>query len=737
MALKPLQILSLKKHLTSKTVEGGGEALSFPHKPAKALFAVLETYLEPEAVRAVYEAYRFAAKAHAPQKRSSGEPYIHHPLAVAGVLTKIHMDYRTLMAAILHDVIEDTGCTRNQLAERFGKDVAEMVEGVSKIGKLSFQDAQQAEAETFRKMLLAMSRDLRVIFIKLADRLHNMRTLDALRSEKRWRIAHQTLDIYAPLANRLGMYQWSRELEDLSFYQMYPKRYKLLEEGIRKRRGHGKHVDKKLAAALEKRLQQEGIQADIQSRQKNVYGIYRKLREKHLTFRSLDQLTDVFALRIIVNTVTRCYQVLGIVHNFCKPVPGRFKDYIAIPKANGYQSLHTVVYGMFGERVEVQIRTEQMHRVAEAGIAAHWLYKSRSSQDEAPQRMARQWLLELLSDQQNNPNPGEFLEHLKTDLFPDQVYVFTPKGAIKKFPKKATALDFAYSVHSDIGNRCTGAIVNGKRVPLRHSLHNGDRVEILTSTSATPSPSWLDNLVTGKARSAVRNYLKTQRSKDAIKMGDKLLARALRTISEKKIRINKQQKETLLKLLGIGDWNQLLSEIGLGKRMAIVIARQLLADLTTADSNKSAATHSLAIEGTEGILVQYANCCNPIPGDRIIGVFTSEKGLVIHADECKNIRHMQNDADHVIPVHWATDIDGQFQTRLRLDTINQPGVLAQIAADIAAQHSNISSVNVRERDGLSSVIAFTIEVANRIHLARILRSLRGHESIMHIARLRN
>ncbi|HED12072.1 MAG TPA: bifunctional (p)ppGpp synthetase/guanosine-3',5'-bis(diphosphate) 3'-pyrophosphohydrolase [Gammaproteobacteria bacterium] len=737
MVLKPLQILSLKKHLTSKSVEGGGETLTFPHKPAKALFEILETYLEVAEVRAVYEAYHFAVKAHAPQKRSSGEPYIHHPLAVASILTEIHMDYRTLMAAILHDVIEDTGCTRNQLAVRFGKDVAEMVEGVSKIGKISFRNAEQAEAENFRKMLLAMSKDLRVIFIKLADRLHNMRTLGALRTEKRWRIAHQTLDIYAPLANRLGMYQWCRELEDLSFSHMYPMRYKLLEEGLRRRRGHGKNVDKKLSAVLEKRLRQEGIQADIQARQKNIYGIYRKLREKHLTLRSLNQLTDVFGLRIIVNTVTRCYQVLGIVHNLCKPVPGRFKDYIAIPKANGYQSLHTVVYGMFGERVEVQIRTEQMHRVAETGIAAHWLYKSRSRQDEAPQRMAREWLLDLLSDQQHNPNPGEFLEHLKTDLFPDQIYVFTPKGAIKKFPKKATALDFAYAVHSDIGNRCTGAIVNDKRVPLRYGLHNGDRVEILTSATATPSPSWLDNLVTGKARSAVRNYLKTQRNKDAIKMGDKLLKRALQTIFKKKIRITEEQKSALLILLSIDSWNRLLTEIGLGERMAIVIARQLLTGVAADDVGGSANAHSLAIEGTEGMLVQYAKCCNPIPGDRITGVFTSEKGLVIHADECKNIQHMLNDSDHVIPVHWATDIDGQFQTRLRLDTINKPGVLALIAADIAAQHSNIISVEVRERDGLSSVIAFTIEVANRIHLARILRSLRGHESIMHIARLRN
>jgi len=709
----------------------------FPHKPAKALFANLETYLEPEAVRAVYAAYCFAAKAHAPQKRCSGEPYIHHPLAVASILTEIHMDSRTLMAAILHDVIEDTGCTRNQLAEHFGKDVAEMVEGVSKIGKLSFSNAEQAEAENFRKMLLAMSKDLRVIFIKLADRLHNMRTLNALRTEKRWRISHQTLDIYAPLANRLGMYQWSRELEDLSFLQMYPKRYKLLEEALHKRRGHGKHVDKKLGASLEKYLKQEGIQADIHSRQKNVYGIYRKLREKHLTIRSLDQLTDVFGLRIVVNTVTRCYQVLGIVHNFCKPVPGRFKDYIAIPKANGYQSLHTVVYGMFGERVEVQIRTEQMHRIAEAGIAAHWLYKSRSSQDDAPQRMAREWLVNLLDDQQHNPNPSEFLEHLKTDLFPDQVYVFTPKGAIKKFPKKATALDFAYAVHSDIGNRCIGALVNGRRVPLRHTLHNGDRVEILTSPTATPSPTWLDNLVTGKARSAVRNYLKNQRSKDAIKMGDKLLKRAVQTISRKRIRINEAQKSALLSLLGISDWNQLLTEIGLGKRMAVVIARQLLADRSDAPAAGATKPHSLAIEGTEGMLVQYAKCCYPIPGDRITGVFTSEKGLVIHGDDCKNIQHLLNDPDHMIPVHWASDIDAHFQTRLRIDTINKPGVLALIASDIAAQHSNIISVDVRERDGLSSVIAFTIEVTNRIHLAQILRNLRGHESIMHIARLKN
>jgi len=735
MVLKPLQILSLKKRLTSRSVEGSGEALSFPHKPAKALFAILDTYLEPEAVRAVYEAYHFASKSHATQKRSSGEPYIHHPLAVASILTEIHMEYRTLMAAILHDVIEDTGCTRNQLADHFGKDVAEMVEGVSKIGKLKFTNPEQAEAENFRKMLLAMSKDLRVIFIKLADRLHNMRTLDALSSKKRWRIAHQTLDIYAPLANRLGMYQWSRELEDLSFFHMYPKRYKLLEEALHKRRGHGKHVDKKLGTSLEKRLRQEGIQADIHSRQKNLFGIYRKLREKHLTIRSLNQLTDVFALRIIVNTITQCYQVLGIVHNFCKPVPGRFKDYIAIPKANSYQSLHTVVYGMFGECVEVQIRTEKMHRIAEAGIAAHWLYKSRSSQDDAPQRMARQWLVDLLDDQRHNPNPSEFLEHLKTDLFPDQVYVFTPKGAIKKFPKKATALDFAYAVHSDIGNRCIGAIVNSRRVPLRHTLHNGDRVEILTSSTATPSPSWLDNLVTGKARSSVRNYLKNQRNKDAIKMGDKLLKRALQAISNKRVRLSQDQKSTLLTLLNISEWSQLLSEIGLGKRMAIVIARQLMAGITTPTG--ATIPHSLAIEGTEGMLVQYAKCCNPIPGDRIVGIFTLEKGLVIHIDECKNIQPQHNDPDHVIPVHWAEDIDAKFQTRLRIDTINKPGVLALIAADIAAQHSNIISVDVRERDGLSSVIAFTIEVANRIHLARILRNLRGHQDIMHIARLRN
>jgi RelA/SpoT family (p)ppGpp synthetase len=697
------------------------------------LCALLETYLGPAEVGDVYRAYLFGAQAHDGQKRRSGEPYIFHPLEVARILAGMHLDSRSIMAAILHDVIEDTPTAKEQVAADFGADVADLVDGVSKIGQIEFKTKEEEQAENFRKMLLAMSQDIRVILIKLADRLHNMRTLGALRGERRRAIAKETLDIYAPIANRLGMHQWSHELEDLCFANLYPARYRVLSEAVRKRHGNRKTIVEKARNAIVNHLQQEGMQADVSGREKNLYSIYIKMRQKHVSF---DQVYDVYAFRIIVDKADTCYRVLGAIHNLYKPIPGRFKDYIAIPKANGYQSLHTVVFGPFGVSIEVQIRTQDMHRVAEVGVAAHWLYKSGDQGATAQaQKRALQWLQDLLEIQAQAGNPNEFLEHLKVDLFPDEVYVFTPNGDIRKLPRGATVIDFAYDVHTDIGSRCVGARLNHALVPVRTVLHNGDHVEIITSNWGRPNPSWLDYVVTGKARAHIRNYLKNLQREESVSLGERLLGKALEDMGSELTEVESEQKAGLLRSMKLKTWEDLLADIGIGNRLAAVVARQLLPSATDSSAGKKAAA-VLAIRGTEGVVVNYARCCRPIPGDPILGFLTAGRGIVVHTESCPNVARYRKHPEQWIDVHWEKDVKGVFPVGLRVEVKNQRGVLAMVAAAIAELDANIDTVSIEERDGLNTAMDFSVEVRDRVHLAQIMRRIRSQESVMRISRIR-
>jgi len=685
-------------------------------------------YLDNANVDAIHRAYRFGKQAHAGQERKSGEPYIHHPLAVACILADLRLDVRSLIAAVLHDVIEDTPTTRAELVEEFGEDVAALVDGVTKIGQIEFESTEHAEAENFRKMLLSLSRDIRVILIKLADRIHNMRTLDSLRLEKRRRIAKQTLEIFAPIANRLGLYIWTQELEDLSFRHLYPKRYNTIRRELEKRRGnHRKIVDKTQKKVVEE-LRKSGIESKVSGREKNLYRVYRKMQSRHVP---LAELRDVFAIRIVVDTVDECYRALGVIHNLYKPVPGKFKDYISIPKANGYQSLHTLMFGTFGQSIEVQIRTVDMHHVAEAGVAAHWRYKSLTV-GQSPRQLTGAWLNDLLEGLAHSSNPAEFLEHLKTDLFPDEVYVFTPKGDIKKFPKSATALDFAYAVHSDVGNHCIGARVDHEMVPLHQALINGTHVEVITARTAWPSPMWLNYVVTGKARSAIRAYLKDQKTDDAVKLGKKLLERAVTSLGIN-TRLKTRQKVELLGRIGKEDWTELLADIGTGRRLPMVIAQQLLSG-EGVSRPKKVRNQPLVIKGAEGMMVHYGKCCRPIPGDRIVGLFSRGKGIVIHSAKCSNTRRLGKTSDNLIHVAWAGDVKGEFAVDIHLETTNRPGVLARLAAVIADEKSNINKVSMTERDTRHATIRFTIGVENRQHLARIMKRLHARRSVIRVSR---
>jgi GTP diphosphokinase / guanosine-3',5'-bis(diphosphate) 3'-diphosphatase len=706
------------------------------------LCAVLETYLDPRDVAEVYSAYLFGAEAHEGQHRRSGEPYIFHPLEVARILAAMRMDGKSITAAILHDVIEDTPTVKERIAEEFGEDVAALVDGVSKITRIEFKTQEEAQAENFRKMLLAMASDIRVILIKLADRLHNMRTLSVMPHERRDAISRETLEIYAPIATRLGVHQWAVELEDLAFAVLYPLRYKILNNAVRKRLGNRKAIVEKIRTAIVDQLQQESLPTEVTGREKNLYSIYRKMRQKRTTF---DQVYDVYGFRLIVDKVDTCYRVLGVIHNLYKPIPGRFKDYIAIPKANGYQSLHTVVFGPFGVSIEVQIRTGDMHRISEAGVASHWLYKSGDSPNNHVQERALEWLKDLLETQQKAGNPREFLEHLKIDLFPDEVYVFTPNGEIKKMPRDATVIDFAYDVHSDVGNRCIGAKVNHELVPLRTPLRNGDHVEILTSEWGRPNPSWLEYVATSKARANIRNFLKNLRLDEAVKLGTRLLERSVQTLGGDIATVTAKQKQVLLGSLKLKNWNDLLGEIGLGNRQAPVVARQLFPEYVTETptrfifpkpwkKKKKIKPTTLAIRGTEGVVVNYARCCRPIPGDPILGFLSSGRGIVVHTEDCPNVAKYRKHPEQWIDVHWEPGIKGVFPVGIRVDVKNQRGVLASVATIIAEHEANIDSVSFDDRDGRYTTMDFTVEVQNRAHLAKIMRGIRGLEQVVRINR---
>jgi len=690
-------------------------------------------YLKPAEVARLGEAYRFSEAAHAGQIRQSGDPYISHPLAVAEILADWHLDGQALVAALLHDVMEDTSVTKTEIADTFGRPVADLVDGLSKLDKIEFQSAEDAQAENFRKMLLAMARDVRVILIKLADRLHNMRTLAAVSAGKRRRVARETMDIYAPIANRLGLNALYHELQELAFANLYPVRYRVLQRATRSARGNRREVVGKTLEAVKARLTESGIEARVSGREKHVFSTYRKMLEKNLTF---SEVHDIHGFRVVVRDVPACYLALGALHALYKPIPGKFKDYIAIPKANGYQSLHTALIGPFGLPAEIQIRTEQMHRVAEAGVASHWLYKDENASLSDVQKSTHRWLQSLLEIQSQAGDSQEFLEHLKVDLFPDEVYVFTPKGKILSLPRGATAVDFAYAVHTDIGNRCVAAKVNGELVPLRSELRNGDRIEIITASHAKPNPAWIQYVRTGKARSNIRHFLKTMQYEESAALGERLIAHALATSGAHTEEVDDAAWDRLIRETGARSRQEVYADVGLGKRLPAVIARRLMRNLEREEAKTAQRNGgSVMIRGTEGMAVQLASCCQPIPGDSIVGSIKKGQGLVVHTTDCRSIeRSRRNEPEQWIDVDWDRGTGRTFQVSLRVMVTNERGVLAKVASEIADAGSNIDSVSMEDERSMHASIHFAIQVADRRHLARVLRALRRLPVVEKLAR---
>jgi len=692
----------------------------------------LARYLKPPDIERIEEAYQFSGKAHEGQYRDSGEPYVSHPLAVAGILADWHLDPQALMAALLHDVMEDTKVSKAEISRRFGKPVAELVDGLSKLDKIEFQSQQDAQAENFRKMLLAMARDVRIILIKLADRLHNMRTLGAVPPAKRRRIARETREIYAPIANRLGLNSLYQELQELAFSHLHPLRYRVLAKATKSARGNRRQVVGKILAAIKQRLSEAGIKAEVSGREKHLYSIYKKMLEKNLSF---SQVLDIYGFRVVVEDAPSCYLALGALHGLYKPVPGKFKDYIAIPKVNGYQALHTTLFGPFGTPVEIQIRTRDMHRVAEAGVASHWLYKNSDAGLNEVQHKTHSWLQSLLDIQSESGDAAEFLEHIKVDLFPDEVYVFTPKGKIMALPRGATAVDFAYAVHTHIGNRCVATKINYELVPLRSELKNGDRVEIITAAHANPNPAWLNYVKTGKARSHIRHFLKTMHYQESVDLGETLLNQALRALNAELAEISDEQWEKLLRDITAKSRPELLADIGLGKRLAAVVARRLLAASEQALAEGNAGP--IVIRGSEGMAVQFAKCCRPIPGDTIIGSIKKGQGIVVHTHDCPTAAKSRTEPDKWLDVEWAPEPARLFDVGIHVTVVNQRGVLAKVAGAIAADGANIDNVSMDEDRSAHTNMHFTLQVADRQHLARIKRGLRRIPEVIRIARVRD
>lgn len=698
--------------------------------PANIDVQDIAPYLKEDEAEVFRQALKFSAEAHSGQYRKGGDPYITHPLAVTTILAGWRMDIQALVAALLHDVMEDTSVTRVQLAHEFGAAVADLVDGVTKLDKLHFENKAQAQAENFRKMLLAMARDIRVVLIKLADRLHNMRTLEAMSDEQKQRIATETLDIYAPIANRLGLNGLYHELQDLSFQNLHPTRFRVLEKAIAASRGDRMEVIEKIRDAVVTKLRDCNIEAEVSGREKHLYSIYRKMQEKHLAF---TEVFDIYGFRVIVKDAPNCYLALGALHSLFKPIPGKFKDYIAIAKANGYQSLHTTLFGPFGAPVEVQIRTQEMHRLADAGVASHWLYKTGEARLSDAQKKTHQWLQSLLDIQADSRDSVEFLEHIKVDLFPDEVYVFTPKGTIMAMPRLATAVDFAYSVHTDIGNHCVATKINGEYMPLSTPLKNGDRVEIITSESARPNPTWIHFAVTGKARAHIRSALKHVHRNESVALGRQLLSQALRALGTQPEEIDTARWEPLLKETGRGQ-EDILADIGLGKRLGVVIARQLLAK--DGDTALKRAPGPMYIRGTEGVAVRLAKCCRPIPGDPILGQIKKEQGLIIHTHDCPQVSHYREDPDKWVDVEWAPEIDKAFDVNIKIIVANHRGVLAKVASSISAEGSNIDDVHMEEESDSYTNLFFTVQVQNHAHLGRLLRALRSIEEVVRVIRLK-
>ena len=697
------------------------------------LCSIAGEYLEPAQVERLREACRFAAEAHAGVYRKSGEPYIFHPLAVARILANVRFDHETLQAALLHDVIEDTHYGKEQLSSRFGPEVADLVDGVSKLTQIQFNSKLEAQAENFRKMFLAMAKDLRIIMIKLADRLHNMRTLGAMRPESRRRIARETLEIYAPIAGRLGMNHLRQELENLGFSHLHPLRFRVLQDAVRKMSGNRREIISQLETRTQTRLDDEsGIKAQVVGRSKHLWGIYRKMRDKHLPFR---EVHDVYAVRLIVDTVDACYRALGMMHSLYKPIMGRFKDYIAIPKANGYQSLHTVLFGPNGVPIEVQIRTEDMHIMAEVGVAAHWRYKSGGEgQGGYAQQRAREWLRNLLDMQRRAGNPVEFLESVKVDLFPDEIYVFTPRGEIIELPRGATAVDFAYAIHSDVGNTCVGAKVDRRLAPLRTPLSTGQTVEVIITPTARPNPAWLSFVVTAKARASIRHYLKHLQRDEAVLLGKRLLEKALAGRLGGLGELPEQLIKTLVREFNLNSFDDVLADIGLGNRVAALIAKRLLPEGDEDAAEMVTGVQPLLIKGTEGTVVSFGKCCRPLPGDVIIGYINAGRGIVIHRDHCRNVANYKKNPEKWIEVEWEPHAGADFSAELRLDVANRRGVLATIAAAISAADANIETINTSERDGNATTVHLLLDVRDRAHLARVMRQLRTLPEVLKLAR---
>jgi RelA/SpoT family (p)ppGpp synthetase len=693
----------------------------------------LHDYLEPDQVNLVRRAYYFAEQAHDGQTRRSGEPYVTHPLAVATILANMHMDHQSLAAALLHDVIEDTGVSKEALSQQFGETVAELVDGVSKLNQLQTEDRAEIQAENFQKMVMAMSKDIRVILVKLADRLHNMRTLGVLAPVKRRRIARETLDIYAPIANRLGIHSLFIEFEELGFEALHPMRSARIKAAVKHARGHRKEIIHKIKHAIEACLTREDLPGRVFGREKHLYSIYQKMRHKK---RQFGEIMDVYAFRIVTDKVDTCYRILGAVHNLYKPVPGRFKDYIAIPKVNGYQSIHTVLFGMHGVPIEIQIRTEEMETMANHGIASHWLYKS---EDDANDARARQWVKGLLEMQQQAGNSLEFIENAKVDLFPDEIYVFTPQGKIMALPKGATAIDFAYSVHTDVGNACVACKINRKLAPLSEPLQNGETVEIITAPGAQPNPAWLSFIVTAKARSNLRHFLKHQQEGQALTLGKRLLNRALSSFNVKVDDIPELIIDRFLAESSYNTLDELLTDIGLGNRMPHLVAHHLapINDNVPELPKKSKRKSSISIRGTEGMVLTYGKCCHPIPGDPIIGHVSAGRGMVVHTETCKNIIEILNNPEKCMYLRWSRHIEGDFQTELRIELENVRGMMAILAAKIADAEVNIDKISMEDREANFCVVNLTLSVKDRVHLAHVMKRIRTIKGINKVIRIKN
>ncbi len=698
----------------------------------------LGQYMPAPDVALVSRAFEFSETAHRGQFRKSGEPYISHPLAVASILSQWRIDAQGLAAALLHDVMEDTSVTKNEIEATFGKPVADMVDGVSKLDQIEITSREEIQAESFRKMLLAMARDVRVILIKLADRLHNMRTLDAMAPAHRKRIARETLDIYAPIANRLGLNALFLELQDLCFKQINSLRYRILAAAIKSARGNRREVMNRLLDVIREGLAKASLPALVSGREKTIYSVYKKMREKRYSFA---QVFDIYGVRILVADKTACYATLGVLHELYKPIPGKFKDYVAIPKANGYQSLHTTLFGPFGTPLEVQIRTHDMHNIAESGVAAHWLYKAGGEIDLAEaQRETSRWLQSLLEIQSESGDSKEFLEHIKGDLFPDEIYVFTPKGKIMALPRGATAVDFAYGVHTDIGHHCVAARINYELLPLRTELKNGDHVEILTSPTSRPNPSWLSFVSTGKARSRIRHFLKGLQQKESAALGERMLNQALVTLKVEPETVTWDRWEALTEEYGAKSQLEILADIGLGKRLSFVVAQALARVPGKADDGTETPfvkQGALTLRGVEGVAIQYAKCCRPIPGDALIGQFRRGQGLLCHTRDCATLKKQSVDVAELVDVEWAPDVEGVYVTGVRLLVADRRGLLAELAAAIAEADANIEAVSMERPDG-GDVLAmfFAVQVRNRRHLAQVLRALHRITDVKRAARAR-